>query len=904
MTRFPDEIAEQTLQAMPDAVIAVNSLGHIQFMNTHAEELTGYSSNELLEKSIETLIPASQRAAHAQRRSQFHGAPTPRTMSARGDLQLLRKDGEILQVDISLSPIEGHADGIVLSAIRDVSEWERKSREEILLADIGVVAGNERDIEKVYEVLDSSLPRLIKFDRLVITAKIPDTNLVERVYVSGQSAPGEGIGTRVLAPDDSEILPGSQRNTTLTGSPDEVPFLLNGLQPWVQVPLGDPDSPSGYLDLRGSSKDAFSGKDLLFLARVANQISPALENARFYAQAHGEARERVVLSEISRIITSTSDMENVYRLTADQIHELVPFDRLVVSTIDQSRNLVTDRFVAGHYVPDGGAGSIYPLDKSATGELIQDLRSRSFNHLELEEMESRYVELEARRKAGLKSLVVAPLIWDDEAIGILILRSFSENAYGEPEAAIVLKIANQISGAVANAELVRRLEKEVAIQEALADISRSIISSRDIAEVIPEVVRAIKRLMPVDRLVISDVDEDKSVCGLRWSWGENDGPLAPDRMVPIAGTVTELAFRRGKTTVIEPEMVRKVLERNHKTPDADVNGDLNSWICAPLFAGKKGIGALHIRARDQNAYLDQHVQIVEMIGAQIAGAIANAQAHAQALESERVRIEVEAEKREMELLEKQRSNFLSTVSHELKTPLTSLVAFADILARNRDSTMNSRQLQQIQVMQRSARRLDLLINDLLDVSRLDAGTFTLTKSEFETSLLLTEIQAIFEPILEQCDQSLDVPGVAGPIWINADRDRVVQLITNLASNSSKYSLPGTKIRLALEIENGSLAITVSDSGIGMDEDTLENLFTPFYRSSDEHTQSQPGTGLGMVIVKSIVDLHDGTLSISSDQGVGTTIKVLLPHCSSSPSDEYLKSVGNEPKAKPVRSRLE
>ena len=315
-------------------------------------------------------------------------------------------------------------------------------------------------------------------------------------------------------------------------------------------------------------------------------------------------------------------------------------------------------------------------------------------------------------------------------------------------------------------------------------------------------------------------------------------------------------------------------------------------------------GLLIISGFEANTFDEHHVELAGRIAAQISGAISNARSHEAALQAEKERLASEAREREFELLNEQRSEFLSTVSHELKTPLTAVVAFADILAGNRHSNLNERQLQQIHVMQRSARRLDLLINDLLDVSKLDAGTFKLNKQAFDVEVLLKEISEAFVPIVQRKRQTLEVSYGDQQIWLCGDRDRVAQVISNLLNNASKYSGEKSVIVLSTAAERGTLKFTVEDSGIGMSEADQQNLFTPFFRASNEATQAEVGSGLGLVIVKSIVELHGGDVSLESRSGVGTAVSVTFPDCSDAPSEAYLEAQRNEAEPVVPRSRLD
>ena len=316
---------------------------------------------------------------------------------------------------------------------------------------------------------------------------------------------------------------------------------------------------------------------------------------------------------------------------------------------------------------------------------------------------------------------------------------------------------------------------------------------------------------------------------------------------------------------------------------------LQNMLVARLSWGGATNGLLVMTALNADAFDDSHVELAAQIADQISGAISNAGSHEAALQAEEERHASEARESELQALNEQRSNFLSTVSHELKTPLTSLLAFADLLARNRGTNLSERQLQQINVMQRSARRLDVLINDLLDVSKLDAGTFSLSKSEFDVEALLEEIAASFAPIVQQKRQKLNIVHGPDPFWLCSDRDRVAQVVINLLSNASKYSGEESVITLGTFAANGKLTFTIKDAGIGMSKEDQKRLFTPFFRASDDATQAEPGSGLGLVIVKSIVELHGGEISLESEPGVGTTVSVTFADCSDGPSEAHLES---------------
>ena len=254
-------------------------------------------------------------------------------------------------------------------------------------------------------------------------------------------------------------------------------------------------------------------------------------------------------------------------------------------------------------------------------------------------------------------------------------------------------------------------------------------------------------------------------------------------------------------------------------------------------------------------------------------------------EAEReLRMRLDAENRELLRVNEARSEFVSTVSHELKTPLTSILAFTDILARNPDGNLTSRQIDHLKVMRRSGDRLNTLIEDLLDVSRVDAGTLKLEYSQFPVRELFNEVADTFASMISERGQSLDME-LPDEAWIEADRQRLAQVLTNLLSNACKYSPEGAHIELKTWREDDRLLVTITDSGIGISQQDQTRLFTPFFRADNVLTRSVAGTGLGLAITKSIVELHEGQIEVESELNAGTTFRLQIPGIRSGPSQE-------------------
>ncbi len=222
------------------------------------------------------------------------------------------------------------------------------------------------------------------------------------------------------------------------------------------------------------------------------------------------------------------------------------------------------------------------------------------------------------------------------------------------------------------------------------------------------------------------------------------------------------------------------------------------------------------------------------------------------------------------------SDFLGRLSHEMNTPLTSLISFTDILSKNKPGNLISTQKQQLDVMKRCGAQLKWLISQLLDANRIEAGTLGLNLAQFDIAEAVREAVDSYSPTLVDKNQSLRIHGSDMPHLIEGDKNRLVQVLTNLISNASKYSPVGSHIVISIERVEGNLQIIVKDNGPGISQADQQKIFDAFYRVDNQLTRSESGTGLGLSIVKSLVEAHGGKTWIDRPTEGGAEIGFWLP----------------------------
>ena len=223
-----------------------------------------------------------------------------------------------------------------------------------------------------------------------------------------------------------------------------------------------------------------------------------------------------------------------------------------------------------------------------------------------------------------------------------------------------------------------------------------------------------------------------------------------------------------------------------------------------------------------------------------------------------------------------KDRFLSSITHELMTPLTSISAFTGIVLRNRDGNLGKKDIDHLQIMQRNTVQLQGLLDNLLELSMLNSGEYELSFTRFNLRQTLDEVTGAFMPAVVRKDQKIDLKYNDSDAIVEADDEKIRQVVSNLITNAIMYSPPRTKITVSAWVTDLLFTVTVSDDGIGISEKDKEQLFTIFFRADNESTRSVAGTGIGLAASKQIIELHGGELTLESTKGEGTSVSISVP----------------------------
>ena len=412
---------------------------------------------------------------------------------------------------------------------------------------------------------------------------------------------------------------------------------------------------------------------------------------------------------------------------------------------------------------------------------------------------------------------------------------------------------------VVQAELLRdELGRRADVLEAATRCARALSSSLDLNEAFEAFIRELRGFVPFDRMAI--VLEEAGTA----------------QVLAVAGVGAEVVFSRGSRQPVGQTLLDEILRTGQTVYREDMTearyseerefGELGlrSRIAAPLLHGPKAFGMISLVRREPSGFNTQELELVGLLGRLVASAVQNIRAY----EAERNTVE------ELRRLSALRADFVSLVSHELRAPMASVVGSAQTL-RQRWRELNPDQRESfLALISSETERLAALVADVLDTSRIDAGTFTYRFADIDLGALVRDsvagLSLTQDEVSVVADIHSELPSVRG------DRDRLQQVLTNLLDNAVKFSPAGEEVRVSAFQQDSRVRIEVSDRGPGVPPDQQRLIFEKFGRGKTTSSPGTPGTGLGLYIARSIVEAHGGVLEVSSWPDAGATFTLSLP----------------------------
>jgi signal transduction histidine kinase len=401
-------------------------------------------------------------------------------------------------------------------------------------------------------------------------------------------------------------------------------------------------------------------------------------------------------------------------------------------------------------------------------------------------------------------------------------------------------------------------------------------SSLDLKVNIDFTLRALSQLVSCDGATVFLLDEDETrlTAMVTFPYTEQVSSVASFGLGEgiVGWSVAERKAARVEDATLDPRF--KALSAPHPP---------RSVLVMPLESPNRVVGALTLTRKRVEPFTELEQALVRVISNQAAISIDNAALHAAV---QRQLQEIALQKHELEVANAQirensrlKSEFLANMSHELRTPLNAILGFSEILKDNLAGKMSAAQQHEcLESIHASGRHLLNLVNDVLDLSKIEAGRLELQYEEFELGACISEVLTVVRPLAERGGVTLEVAIENDSVLLRADKGKFKQVLYNLLSNSIKFTPEGGQatVKAKAKPRAGQLVLQVKDTGIGIDPQHHDQIFSEFFQVQAADNRQFEGTGLGLALVRRLVGLHGGTIKVDSQLGRGTTMTVTLP----------------------------
>ena len=638
------------------------------------------------------------------------------------------------------------------------------------------------------------------------------------------------------------------------------------------IPMLREGAPIGGLVLWRSQVRPFTDRQIELIMTFASQAVIAIENVRLFKELKARNRDLTATSEILRVISgSPTNVEPV-------------FDTIVRSAVSLCDGLFSALFqfdgerlhlVAHHnFTPEAleAAHGVYPARPSRGQGSTRAILEGAVVHIPDVEVDAEYQTLGVARVIGWRSGLFVPMLREGAPIGVIMVARAEAGAFSNNEIELLKTFADQAVIAIENVRLFTELQartgeltQSVEKLTALGEVSRAVSSTLDVETVLDTIVSRASQLAGAAGCSIFEYDAATEQFELRATHNYGAAFVAALRAVPLRkgeGLMGRAAEMREPIQV--PDITQPGTYQS-SVRDTLIRFGYRALLSVPLLREDQIIGSLSFNRKAPGEFSPEVVDVLKTFATQSALAIQNA----------RLFREIAEKSRQLEEASRHKSEFLANMSHELRTPLNAIIGFSEVLSERMFGELNEKQAEYLKDIYASGQHLLSLINDILDLSKIEAGRMELEAADFDlpstidNALLLVRERASRRGITlgHSVDERLGA--------FRGDERKVKQVLLNLLSNALKFTPEGGRIDVRAAPQDGVAEISVADTGVGIAPEDQEAVFEEF-RQVGTADKKVEGTGLGLALSRKFIELHGGRIWVESEVGKGSTFRFTLP----------------------------
>jgi GAF domain-containing protein len=653
-----------------------------------------------------------------------------------------------------------------------------------------------------------------------------------------------------------------------------------GFRSIVSVPMMREGEAFGAILVTRRVAGRFSEGEVELLKTFADQAVIAIENVRLFTEVQEKNRaltealeQQTATGEVLQAIShSAMDAQPVFQTIAESAVRLSGALFGSVYRFDGELIHMTAHY---NYPPAALEFSrrFFPAPASRQSFTGRAILERAVVHVpDVSQDQERLQARDLADAAGFRSVLSVPMLRDGAPIGAITVWRSVVGPFSDQHVALLQTFADQAVIAIQNERLFRELEartaaltRSVGQLTALGEVGRAVSSTLDLATVLTTIVSRAVQLSGLDGGVVLEYDEGAEEFVHR-AQAETGGALAAARR---ATRIRKGEGVIGQTaTTLEPIQVSDItVPGAYVGPQREtlIESGVRAVLAVPMVREGRLIGCLGVTRNRPGEFPAETVELLRTFATQSALAIQNA----------RLFHEIEDKSRQLEAASRHKSEFLANMSHELRTPLNAVIGFSEVLLQRMFGELNDKQDEYLKDIYASGQHLLSLINDILDLSKIEAGRMELAPAPFHLPSALENAVTL---VKERAGRrgialALDVDPALGEIV--GDERKIKQVLLNLLSNAVKFTPEGGRISLKAAPRDGAVEISVADTGIGIAPEDQAAIFEEFRQvGSDE--RKREGTGLGLTLAKKFVELHGGRLWVESEPGHGSIFSFTLP----------------------------
>ena len=656
-----------------------------------------------------------------------------------------------------------------------------------------------------------------------------------------------------------------------------------GFRTCLIVPLNREGLCLGAINVWRREAAPFSESQIALLQTFADQAVIAIENVRLFTElqeknraltdAHAQVSEsldqQTATAEILRIIAaSPTDLRPVLDAMAENAARLCAANDAQIFRVEDGA-----LYLAASFGPIPAVPGKRAINRQwVTGRSVVDRQTIHVHDL-ASEPDSEYPAGKAlQRQFAHRTTLATPLLREGVALGAILIRRMEVRPFSDAQIALLETFADQAVIAIENVRLFKELEARTAaltrsVEQltALGDVGRAVSSTLDLETVLTTIVSRAVQLSGLDGGVVFEYDEAAEEFVQR-AMTDTSGALAEARRTT---RIRKGEGVLGRTAItLEPVQVPDIAvpgAYEGRLRETLLESGVRAILAVPMMREGQLIGCLGVTRNQPGDFPAETIELLRTFATQSALAIQNA----------RLFHEIEDKSRQLEAASRHKSEFLANMSHELRTPLNAIIGFSEVLSERMFGDLNEKQEEYLKDIYASGQHLLSLINDILDLSKIEAGRMELEVAEFslpaaiDNALILVRERASRRGITlgRAIDDRVGM--------IRGDERKVKQVLLNLLSNALKFTPEGGRIDVRATVNDGMAEISVADTGVGIAPEDQEAIFEEF-RQVGTADKKVEGTGLGLALSRKFIELHGGRIWVHSQPGKGSTFSFTLP----------------------------